>query len=239
MDKPLSPSNTRQPRAASTYLNNGAASPDASYLPSVAADKRGATDDKKVAPSPYSANGSPQSIHPRAPSHLLPSALERVVLASRESASPGRSSLGASPVGSPTAASERRLLPRPAKDVTGSDVHESVSPQRAAAFEHNHLAPWDKPSTWRALRSDQVDVLERVAGTGTLPSPARRPATREASEVAQRAERTAHASVPGAFFTRMILRAAPSTRTDHTGTHLQVISRRRGRRAFAGQWRFS
>jgi hypothetical protein len=123
--------------------------------------------------------------------------------------------------------SESRVLPRPPLVVEPPFARES--PQRAIAITHNKLAPWDKASMWRALRSDQVEPIERQIGapgdwTGTMPRP---PPSRESLEVTELASRTAKGNVPATFFTRMLLRAAPQTRNDHLGVHHQVVSKRR------------
>eukprot|EP00672_Neobodo_designis_P021836 CAMPEP_0174830978 /NCGR_PEP_ID=MMETSP1114-20130205/2834_1 /TAXON_ID=312471 /ORGANISM="Neobodo designis, Strain CCAP 1951/1" /LENGTH=309 /DNA_ID=CAMNT_0016064791 /DNA_START=29 /DNA_END=958 /DNA_ORIENTATION=- len=116
------------------------------------------------------------------------------------------------------------VLPRAPRAV--ESPHDiASSPQRAAIFVHNHLAPWEKASTWRALRSDQVDIVSREAHAQL--SPSRRAPSREAREVQEYAQRTAAGSVPGTFFTRMILRGAPQDSADHRGGHMQVASRRR------------
>jgi hypothetical protein len=116
------------------------------------------------------------------------------------------------------------VLPRAPRAVE-SPHDVASSPQRAATFVHNHLAPWDKPSTWRALRTDQVDAVSCEAHENL--SPSRRAPSREAREVQEIAQRAATGSVPGAFFARMILRSAPQDAGDHRGGHTQAMSRRR------------
>lgn len=143
--------------------------------------------------------------------------------ASPNASLPPRSPQHASPsVGRPVPpALDRGALARPPRAI--EDPLASVSPQRAATIQYNRLAPWEKSSTWRAMRSDQVDNIDREV---QLKSPARAQ-SREATELAETAARTAHGSVPGTFFTRMLLRGNPPTQLDHRGLHMPVASKRR------------
>jgi hypothetical protein len=119
-----------------------------------------------------------------------------------------------------------RILIRPPQ----AEAYPYASPERAAAAAFNRLAPWEKPTMWRAMRSEQVPVIESStasAGALTREFSVLRAVSRERRDVEELADRTSHSSVPGAFFTRMLLRGAPPTRVDHTGEHSPVASRRR------------